>query len=426
MAPLHSFNILSLVFTAFLPSVLAKPWIVTEAYEEVRVTGYAYDEYQESYVPTVTTSIEEIRPTESPLPEAVSTITSVDELSSVTIIQQLYPTNVGTPVPYYYDYYNYYTDDTDHTTVYVVNITYSAATACSTQWTTTAAVTVYPPDAIANLLPTTAMSTSLSVDNSRPFEPTTYTVDYIWIEPTQIPSSSLSYLSTEYAPSTQYDDSCYYSTGNSYCEYCNYDDYEGNWFFDPWYLGGGISPFALTMIILFGWIGVWLIAGFIEAWVRFRRLCLGWQTRRGIPLCWAFTVLPISLLLIIGFRKGFRSRSETDAVELRKQWDSLGFWKKLKLFFVWGFRFKYPPILGEAPPRVKASKQPGQKGVKQPRESLLGPEPMATGAAQPRGVSENTDPEMGEVENNSRSSGQDDQPASGALNEHHAEIGRAE
>ncbi|KAJ5950119.1 hypothetical protein N7454_001703 [Penicillium verhagenii] len=439
MAPSRSFSyLLSLVLTLnFLPFVLASPWIVTEDYEQVIVTEYAYGDYYETETPTVTTSIEEINPTVTPLPEALSTITSIDTYSSLTIIQKLYPTSVGTPAPYYYDYY----DDDDHITVYVVNITYSAATACSTQWTSTTPVTVNPPYAIENLLPTTAMSTSLYVDDSEPFSPTTYTYDYVWIEPTQIPSSSMSYLSSLYAPSTMYDSTCYSygsssssSSSSSDCEYCDEDDYDGSWFFDSYWMG--ISPFALTMILLFGWIGIFLIAGLVEAWVRFRRLMLGWQTRRGLPLCWAFMLLPLSLLLIIGFRKGFRARSETDAVALREQWDGLGFWKKLKLFFVWGFRFKYPPMLGEAPPRVKPSKQPGA-ATKQPQTSLLNTEqPMATGAVaasgEQRGLSADAaDPEMGEVENHSgRSSGQGEHPpaeASGALDGHRGgEIGRAE
>ncbi|KAJ5261452.1 hypothetical protein N7478_012047 [Penicillium angulare] len=390
MAPSHSFNILSLVLTILLlPFTWARPWIVTEAYEQVRVTEYDY--YYETEDPTITTSIQEIQPTISPLPEALSTITSIDSSSDVTIIQKLYPTSVGTPV-----YYNYYDDDTDeyHYTVYVVNITYTAPTSCSSDWTTTSAVPVYPPDGVESLLPTTARSTSVSVDDSEPFSPTTYTYDYIFVEPTQVPSDTYSYLSSEYYPATM-EDTCGYpynsdsssssssSSSNSDCTYyygCSgYWDESDNWWFDSYWMG--ISPFALVMILTFGWIGIWLIAGFIEAWVRFRRLMLGWQTRRGLPLCWAFTILPLTLLFIIAWRKGFRPRSQADAAELRKQWDSYRFGKKLKLFFVWGFRYKYPTVLGEAPMpvnmRTRPSKKPGDVDWKQPRESLLSPpQPM--------------------------------------------------
>ncbi|KAJ5709833.1 hypothetical protein N7493_009425 [Penicillium malachiteum] len=404
MAPPRSFlYILSFVWTfTLLPLVLAAPWIVTEDYEQVIVTEYAYNDYYETGDPTISTSIEQILPTVTSLPEALSTITSIDDYSSVTIVQKLYPTNVGTPVPYDYGYYGYdYGDEEDgyHMTVYVVNITYTAPTACSSDWTSTTPVPVYPPYAIMDALPTTAMSTSLSVDNSEPFQPTTYTYDYIWVASSQIPSSSLSYLSEEYYPTDMYYSCGAYPTSTSTsdssdCEYgyCNYYPYywdeSDNWWFDSYDMG--ISPFALVMTLTFGWIGIWLIAGFIEAWVRFRRLMLGWQTRRGIPVCWALTILPLTLLLLIWFRKGHRARSEEDAAELRKQWDGLGFWKKLKLYFVWGFRFKYPTILGEAPPRVNPSKRPG----KQQRESLLNPTGVLPVTEVPREGAAAADPEL--------------------------------
>ncbi|KAJ5736642.1 uncharacterized protein N7483_001767 [Penicillium malachiteum] len=456
MAPPRSFlYILSLVWTfTLLPLVLAAPWIVTQDYEQVIVTEYAYDDFYETADPTISTSIEQIIPTVTSLPVALSTITSIDEYSSVTIVQKLYPTSVGTPVPYDYGYYGYddSTDDGYHMTVYVVNITYTAPTACSSGWTTASPVPVYPPYDIMDALPTTAMSTSLSVDNSEPFQPTTYTYDYIWVASTQIPSSSLSYLSLEYYPTSMYDMCGGYPTATAtstsdsseceygYCSYYpNYWDESDNWWFDSWEMG--ISPFALVMTLTFGWIGIWLIAGFIEAWVRFRRLMLGWQTRRGLPVSWAITILPLTLLLLIWFRKGFHARSEEDAAELRKQWDGLGFWKKLKLYFVWGFRFKYPTILGEAPPRVNPSKRPG----KQQRESLLSPAgvPPVTEISRDGAVA--ADPELGQVpgDESSRatSEAQEQVPvqASGALDgnreghhatgsdgQHDSDVGRAQ
>lgn len=459
MAPSHSFLfILSLVWSlTLIPFVFASPWIVTEDYEQVRVTNYPYDDYYyetELGDPTITTSIEQIIPTVTPLPEALSTITSIDDYSTVTIIQKLYPTSVGTPVPYDYGYYDYYDTD-DHTTVYVVNITYTAPTACSTDWTLTTAATVYPPSEVRDGLPTTAMSTSISVDNSEPFQPTTYTYDYVYVDPTQIPSSSMSYLSEDYYPMTMYD-TCGYSSSSSdgdsdsdgytcpyaYCGSRDYYHESDNWWFDSYYMG--ISPFALVMILTFGWIGLFLILGFIEAWVRFRRLMLGWQTRRGLPILWAFTILPLTILVIIGWRKGFQARSAADAAVLRQQWKEMGFWTKIKLFFLWGFRYKYPPILGEAPPRVKPSKRPSKQPGSQPQDALLNtnPPPMASGAVGQAPQMERAvgaDPEMGEVESTPRpssgpsSSGPSaqEQPAttegSGALSGHHdGEIGRAQ
>ena len=431
MAPLRSFSVLmSFVLTyTFLPIVLAAPWIVTEDYQQVRVTEYVGDYYSGSAV--VTTSIEEITPTMTPLPAAISTITAVDSMySDVTVIEKLYATGVGTPA-YYNEFYGTSSDDDTHMTVYVVNLTFTAPTGCSSQWTTTTAATVYPPVEVRSDLPTTAMSTLVSVDTSQPFQPTTVTYDYVWVKPTQVPADTLSDLSAEHYPSTLYSNGgCSNYVTSSNCRYCSgyYDDDEGNWFFDSYWTG--ISPFALTMIITFGWIGIWLIAGFIEAWVRFRRLMTGWQTRRGLPVCWAFLVLPITLFLLCCFRKGYFARSAEDAEVLKQKWNDMSFWTKLRLFFVWGFRYKYPPMLGEAPPRVKMSKRPGKQNIKHPGEPLLSAgEPRA--AETERGVSEN--PEMAEVESSTRrSSGQEQNTqhaipeASGALTHHEDdEVGRA-
>lgn len=357
MVPSRSlFYFLTLVLTYCSSLVSTAPWIVTEYYEEIPISSHRA--YWESTW-EVTTSIEEITPTVTSLPEAISTITSVGSSysSDVTVIQQLYASGVGTPV--YNDYYGY--EDYDHITIYVVNLTYSAPTGCSTQWTTTAAATVSPPSAVGDLLPRTAVSTSLSVDSSEPFSPTTYTYDYVWVDPTQIPRSSLGCLSDEFYPSTLYEGSgCHYK-GNG-CYYTgNYDGYYG--YGGPWYndaYGFGISPLAIMLICILGWVGLFFILGIIEAWVRFRRLMTGWQTRRGLPVCWAFMVLPITLLFLCCFRKGYRARNAADAAFLQQKWNDMSFWKKLRLFFVWGFRYRYPSMLGPAPARVKVSKRPGK------------------------------------------------------------------
>ncbi|OOF96895.1 hypothetical protein ASPCADRAFT_207009 [Aspergillus carbonarius ITEM 5010] len=413
----------SLVFLAQLPSfVSAAPWIVTEDFQEVVTTRTYY------YETITTTLIEQITPTATSIPEAISTSTSTgtsnydyyyyDNSKDVTIVQQLYPTGVGSVVDEYDDGYGYYDDDDDdayHSTVFAVNITYTAPTGCSSQWTRTSAVSVTPPSKVQDLLPRTAVATSFSVDSSRPFQPTTYTIDIVYVDPTQVPSSSLSSLSLYNRPTSLYTGAgCVYtgpSGGSS-----NYGDYgyptygsdggygnydwggygEESWFLDSYPMG--ISPLALTLILSIGWIGLFLILGFIEAWVRFRRLMLGWQTRRGLPVCWSLTIIPITLLLLCFFRKGYRARSQADGEVLAKRWKAMSIWTKLRLFFVWGFRFKYPPMLGPAPARVKTSKQP----EKHPGPRLLEPSPTPSVAPQSRQGSSSApaaaaDPEMATV-----------------------------
>ncbi|PWY67074.1 hypothetical protein BO94DRAFT_540503 [Aspergillus sclerotioniger CBS 115572] len=394
----------SLLFLTQLSSfVSAAPWIVTEDFQEVITTETYYHQ-------TITTTlVEQITPTASSIPEAISTATSTgtsnydyyyyDNSKDVTIVQQLYPTGVGSVVDEYDYGYGYYDDDDDdayHSTVFAVNITYTAPTGCSSQWTRTSAVRVTPPSKVQDLLPRTAVTTSFSVDSSRPFQPTTYTIDIVYVDPTQVPSSTLSSLSTYNRPTSLYTGAgCTYtgpSGGNTnpgnygYPTYGSnggytYYDYgygEESWFLDSYPMG--ISPLALTLILSIGWIGLFLILGFIEAWVRFRRLMLGWQTRRGLPVCWSLTIMPITLLLLCFFRKGYRSRSQADGEVLRKRWNAMSFWTKLRLYFVWGFRFKYPPMLGPAPARVKTSKQP----EKHPGPRLLEPSPASSVAPQSR------------------------------------------
>ncbi|KAE8133608.1 hypothetical protein BDV38DRAFT_182860 [Aspergillus pseudotamarii] len=378
MAPSHSFTLFLSVILAHLCSLaLAVPWVVTDYYEQAIVTESHY------YTTKVITTIQEVSPTATSLPEAVSTITSIGTgyyAGDATVIQKLYPTGVGKPVDDY-DYPYYYSDD-QHYTIFKVYLTYSAPTGCATQWTQTTAVPVSPPVVVQDLLPQTSMETSVSVDSSVPFQPTTYTYDVVYVDPTQVPSSTLESLSYYNRPTSLYTGAqCYYTstdssryTGGYYYGYG--DDY--NWFLDDYYMG--ISPLALTLILTLGWIGLFLILGFIEAFVRFRRLMTGWQTRRGLPVCWSLTVIPISLLLLCFFRKGYRARSQADAEILKKRWDAMGFWTKLRLFFVWGFRFKYPPMLGPAPARVKTSKQPG----KNPGPRLLTPSPSQSVAPDSR------------------------------------------
>lgn len=368
MAPLHSF----ILFLSFVlsPLVLAAPWIVTDIYEEKPTTRYYYG---------LTTEINQISPTATLPEEALSTITSTNTYYDYTVIQELYPTGYGVDRPYN-RYYDLSLDDEGnyHTTVYKINLTYSAPTACSTQWTTTTAVLVTPPSEVKNLLPRESVATSTSVDNATPFQPTTYIYEIVYVEPTQLPSSSLSSLSRWNTPTGVYvgegcratgfsgssssgssSDGYYY--GDNYYGYYGYWD-DNDWFTSKWGLGLGISGLAITLITLLGWIGVVFLCGMIEAWVRFRRLMTGWQTRRGLPLFWAFILLPFSLFLLCCFRKGYRARSKEDAAILREKWEAMSLGTKLRLFFIWGFRFKYPTVLGPAPPPVRPSKKPHESG----------------------------------------------------------------
>ncbi|KAJ5295080.1 hypothetical protein N7508_009901 [Penicillium antarcticum] len=410
MAPSHSFKLyLSLALSYLSPLVSAAPWIVTEIYQQDIVT----ESYGYGYPDEVTTQIEKITPTATLPAEALSTITSTETLGSYTVIEKLYPTGYGSAAPYDYAYgYHADSDGNIHSTIFKVNLVYTAPTGCSTKWTSTVEAEVTPPFEIRNDFPYETGTASTSVDDAQPFQPTTYFFDVIHVDPTQIPSYTLSSLSYYNAPtSVAGGASCQYTStsdstsstssgtssgyytggyyGNGYYGY--YDD--DNWFTSKWGLGVGISGLAITLICVLGWIGLFLILGFIEAWVRFRRLMTGWQTRRGLPLFWCFLIFPITLFFLFCFRKGFRARSREDAEVLKKRWDAMPFGTKLKLYFLWGFRFKYPPVLGPAPARVQGSKKPKESG---PRLLDATPPGSSAGSGAERGLA--GVPEVGEVQ----------------------------
>ncbi|KAJ5535015.1 hypothetical protein N7527_001269 [Penicillium freii] len=388
MAPSHSFILLlSLVLSPF---VQAAPWIVTDTYEQEVNTDY----YSE-----LVTEINQISPTATLPVEALSTITSTNTIYDYTIVEKLYPTGYGEERDPYDGYRNVVgSDGTYHSTIYKVNLTFSAPTACSTQWTTTTAASVRPPYGIATLLPRENVVTSTSIDNSQPFEPTTYIYEVVFVEPTQIPSKTLHSLSLYNTPTSRYIGSgCQYtgvtsdSSGNSgyYTGSSDGSDSDGTSSSGSGYYNYGYDDD-------YNWFtSAFFILGMIEAWVRFRRLMTGWQTRRGFPLFWSFILLPLSLFCLFCFRKGYRARSKGDAEILQKRWDAMGFWTKMRLFFAWGFRFKYPTVLGPAPATVNANKRPVESG---PR--LLDVTPPGTNAPSRAASTEGAPgagPKMGQV-----------------------------
>lgn len=392
----------TLALTYCCSFVSAAPWIVTDYYQEVRVTPYGYGYYSSEYV---TTSVEEVTPTVTSFPEAISTATSVDSAyySDVTVIQKLYPSGIGEPMSNvnYDNGYGYYASDGIHSTIYVVNLTFTAPTGCSSHWTTTTTATVDPPSAVRSLLPLTATTTSTSVDTSLAFQPTTYFYDIVWVDPTQVPTSSLNCLSDQSFPTGLYEGSrsCSYKGHGCYYYSSNGNYYNGVWQSDS--LGWGISPLGILLIIILGWVGLFFLLGVVEAWFRFRRLMNGWQTRRGFPLFWSFMLLPISLFCLCCFRKGYRARNAADAAFLQQKWRDMSPWKKLRLFFIWGFRFKYPDVLGPAPARVKASKRPGKDAggpLLHPQYPPMSQEaPEASGAISGERGTSYTGPEMGQA-----------------------------
>ncbi|OQE21894.1 hypothetical protein PENSTE_c011G00385 [Penicillium steckii] len=430
---MKSRNTLLLFALAILGPAIAAPapWLITQANQEVPVTVYDY--YDETTI--ITTSIEPIIPTVTSLPEALSTVTQVNTIYDITAVQKLYPSGVGTAADFNEAYYA--TTDIHKTTVFVVDITYTAPTGCSSSWTTTTAATLVVNPTVEALLPRTKTKTSYSINTELAFRPTTFTYESIWVDPTQVPTSSMDLLRDEYRPSSLYTGGgCYYTA--TYNEASNYYPntytsgsssntsdsdypytYHGYYWYDnvdDWYeYYYGISLLGIILASVLSWVGFWFLLGILESWIRFRRLMLGWQTRRGLPVCWSLIALPISLCCLFGFKKGFRARNPSDAAILKQRWDKMSAWRKIKLFFIWGFRYQYPDVLGPPPPRVKVSKKPGIEAG----PPLLQESPVVTGA---RGDSTE---EMGEVERGVQGEQSIIQPLPRAVVPEGEQIGRA-
>lgn len=366
---------------------LASPWIVTANYEAIVTVepGFTDREYSVTEAPSTYTEIATITsPTGAPI--STSTITETDDYSedTVTIVEVLYPYNSAYTASD--EYYATVTTGENVYTSFVVNVTYTAPTGCSSTWTYTTAIYIDPPYQVQDALVPVATSTSLYIDNSSPFQPTTITEIYAYVDPTQVPSSSLSVLSSEYAPYP----SCYNPTSSSSdsgddngddddsdsssssgiysCGYymCSSDD-GGSWINDSSYYG--ISPLAIILITVLGWTFIIFVAGLFENYYYFRRLMMGWAARRGLPIIWMLWLFPFSLLVCVWFsRRGYQARSEAEAKELTQKWKETGFWEKKLLWLRHGFGSGYPAVLGAAPPRVG---QPAKTAAAAPTQPLL-------------------------------------------------------
>jgi hypothetical protein len=369
----RSFHIFCTLVLSSLSFVSAAPWIVTSYYELDLYTaeGYTDTDFGITYSATIESQIVEITPTASVSPLTTSTIViSNDEYDGgpITVVEVLFP-SVPAAAAATTTTMEAVATSTRVYTSYYVNLVYTAPASCSTSWVSTTAVPVDVPYEIEGAIKPTSVSTSYSTDNSQPFQPVTITQAMAYIAPSQLPSSSLSELSSQYGPYTIYDGSVpcsYYSSGSgssSSGDSSSSNDggyYYGDntyWLYDSYY---GISPLGIILICVLGWFGLFLIIGLIENYFQFQRLMKGWQARRGLPISWCMLAPIVSCILLAFSRKGFQARTEDEAKEMKTKWDETGFWKKVGLWLQWGFRWKYPPMLpGPAPARVgRPSKRP--------------------------------------------------------------------
>ena len=124
---------------------------------------------------------------------------------------------------------------------------------------------------------------------------------------------------------------------------------------------------------------MFLIIGCIESYINFSKLARGRKARRGTPVAFACLVnssvsnthllsltssqAPLLSCLCLCFRNpGYAAKSPEEQAVLTEQWNATPFFTRIGRWLKWGFRFKYPPFLGDAPSR-RENWGAGGKGV---------------------------------------------------------------
>jgi hypothetical protein len=346
----------------------ASPWIGTQYVQIVETT--VVDGFTASYLtekPIVETSIIPVSPTATN-PSVISTFTTIEGYSSdVTAINLIVAPTAGVAVTSN-DFYQYYVD-----------VVYTAPASCSytASATLTTAIPVYMPYYAERLIRPTTVVTSTET-----FQYITNQITYTraMLNPSDVPSSILASVSSVYKPARY--TSCvrnYYSGGSSSSgssssssgSHAGCDEF-------TWYIGGsafsggyccsdgchytwGISPVGLVLAIFFSWFGFFLIIGFIESWIIFRRAMVGQKVRRGLPYAFAFLAPILSCFLLLTVKK-YDAKTPDQQTWLAGRWKSMSGGAKVGLWLKKFFNRRDPAaealgFTGPVPPQAQAQSQ---------------------------------------------------------------------
>lgn len=105
------------------------------------------------------------------------------------------------------------------------------------------------------------------------------------------------------------------------------------------------SAFLIVILVPVAWVLLFFIFGLLESWFSFKGLMLGKQRKRGTPYLWCC----ISCFSLCCVGPTYKAKSVEEQAILAERWKELKVGKKLGLWLKWGFRWKYPDVLGEAP-----------------------------------------------------------------------------
>ena len=346
---------------SFALSVLAAPYVVT-TYVEISVyTEEAFTDFETTVPASLDTETFSVVPA-TPV-SAITTLTASAGYADVTLVEIVVPS--GAPASENYDYDSSYVD-----TSYVVPVTYTPEATCTSQnWTLTTTVPVFVPF-IVSLAPVT-VSTSASTISY----PTPLTAIYVVavLNPADVDADDLAAASSDNMPyemSDCYTPTSYCATGTASAASCTttfaYDDsnsgynggyggydggYDGAYDDDNW-----IRPLVLICVLVpVGWILLWVLIGLWESWMSFKGLMLGQHRKRGLPYAWCC----ISVLFLCWVGPTYKAKSAEEQAELLEKWKAMRRGEKFGLWMRWGFRWKYPDMIGDEPEIAKRAFRQG-------------------------------------------------------------------
>ncbi|ESZ91753.1 hypothetical protein SBOR_7860 [Sclerotinia borealis F-4128] len=366
----------------FLAQIFAAPapYIVT-SYVELSIYTYEAAETLQSttYSAELQTLSVGVIPNATPVTNAIKTVTDSSAYAHVTIIEVLLPPGSGHRPTSTYDYF---ATTTTPSTSYVVPITYTAYPSCTgtgQNWTYITNVPIYLPTIIASLLTPSTLTTSASTYTYYDDRISVQTVVQAILDPSDIAADALvsassayipysmeycytptttctTYLSTATCtptwvyPSSRYTSGSGSGSGSSSNSYNYNDEYSC----DEYYCGDN-ALLLIAICVPVGWVVLWLLVGLFESWLSFKGIMLGKNRKRGIPYAWCC----ISMLFLCCTGPTYKAKSVEEQERLGVQWKEMGVGKKLGLWFKWGFRWKYPDMLGDEPEKNKRAFREG-------------------------------------------------------------------
>lgn len=338
-----------LLFTALvLSSVHGAPYVVTN-YVELSITTIV-DSPGETLTELATETVD---PPTTPF-SALQTSTESFEFGDLTFIDIVLPSGIGRQI----------TTDSSAAlqTTYVVPITYTPSASCNQHWSYSTNVPLSVPYQVQ--IPAATISTAVSAVSTDAWGyiypvPTPTTVVIAVVNPTNVDTGDLAAASAGSEPEGL--DLCY--TPSSYCAAsptCAP-------VFVPTFIpnsGSGPDPapthddggdsywtryMIIKVIVIPVWILLWFSLGLVQSWISFKGVMQGRQGRRGLPIQWCC----VSLLFLCCVGPVYKAKSPEEQEVLLERWNAMTKGEKFKLWLKWGFRWKYPNMLGEEPELVR-------------------------------------------------------------------------